>query len=474
MSLKRIPKFRGTLAFRLTIWYGAVFSILSIIAFLFFYLMITSGMKARIDQDLLKQLAEFTTIYNLEGLETLEKTAMFQSQAAGEKEFFFRLLYPSGVAFSSSNMSYWKDIGIDRKTVKSLMDGKKHLFSEFSVSNNNGRVRLLYAVLGKKVIIQLGRSMAGNIKIIETFQRLFFTTMSFLILTAVGVGWFMAKRALSGVEAVTETANKISETDLGQRVPLKTGTDEIDRLASTFNRMLDRIESLVTGIKEMSDNIAHDLKSPVTRIRGTAELALTTKTKAVDFKQMAQDTIESCDQLLEMINTMLMISRTESGANKIDPAPVDMTRVVMEACELFRPLAEEKAITLNCRAEENLMISGDKRLLQRMTANLLDNALKYTQIQGKVDISVYNDKEHKDQIVFCIQDTGVGISREDLSHVFDRFFRCDQCRSLSGTGLGLSLSRAIARAHKGDISVQSKLDQGTIFIVSLPSLKKHL
>lgn len=469
MSSKAMLKFRGTLAFRLTIWYGAVFSIVSVAAFLFFYLMITSGMKQRIDRDLLKQLAEFRTIYNLEGLETLERTAMFQSLAAGEKDFFFRLLYPSGVAFSSSNMSYWKEIGVDRKLVGTLVDDSNHQFEEVSISSSKKKVRVLYAAMGKNIIIQLGRSMADYIKIIETFQKLFFSTMTFLILVAACIGWFMARRALSGVEAVTKTAKQISETDLGKRVPLTIGADEIDRLASTFNSMLDRIEKLVNRIREMGDNIAHDLKSPVTRIRGVAELSLTGETSMDDYRKMAGDTIESCDQLLDMINTMLMISRTEAGVDKLILEPVDMARVVLAACELFMPIAEDKPIALSCNAGENQVISGDVRLIQRMTANLLDNALKYTKPQGKVDISVYNDKEY---IYLSVKDTGIGISPENTQRIFDRFFRCDQSRSFGGTGLGLSLSKAIAKAHKGKINVQSKLGQGSTFVVSIPRYVK--
>jgi HAMP domain-containing protein len=152
--------------------------------------------------------------------------------------------------------------------------------------------------------------------------------MSALILTAVLVGWFMARRALSGVEAVTRTARQISESDLSRRVPVMARHEEIDRLAVTFNQMLDRIEKLVAGIREMSDNIAHDLKSPVARIRGMAEISLSGESSGEDDLTLAGSTIEECDRLLDMINTMLMISKTDAGAGDIVMGPVNMADLV--------------------------------------------------------------------------------------------------------------------------------------------------
>ncbi len=469
MLFNRISEFHSTLAFRLTLWYGAVFTVLTSAAFLFFYLMITSSMNQRTDKDLLNQLGEFAAIYNLEGLETLERTAMMESQAAGEEKVFFRLLYPSGLAFSSSNMSYWKDIGVDRKAVNRLVKGQDHVFETVTVGDLKNSVRVIYAIIGKGIVVQLGRSMENDIRILGTFQKLFFTTMTILIITAAVVGWFMAKRALSGVEAVTMTARQISETDLGKRVPVKSNNDEIDQLAVTFNQMLDRIEKLISGIREMSDNIAHDLKSPVTRIRGHAEVTITGKNRMEDYEAMAMGTIEECDMLIDMINTMLFISKTEAGADAIAHDVLDMAQLVQKACELFQPLAEDKNISFQWDLPEPCMIKGDQHLLQRMTANLLDNAFKYTPVSGKVDISVSNDKKNKGDIKIRIEDTGTGISPEDLDLIFNRFYRCDQSRSQSGAGLGLSLARAVATAHGGDIKVRSMPGAGSVFTVSIPA-----
>ena len=225
--------------------------------------------------------------------------------------------------------------------------------------------------------------MESQARLLDAFKRIFIITMSFLILLAAGVGWFMARRAVSGIEAVTHTAQKISGGSLQERVPVKPRGDEIDQLATTFNRMVDRIQTLLTEIKEMSDNIAHDLRSPVTRIRGTAEVTLTTGKSLDDYENMAASTIEDCDRLLDMINTMLLISKTEAGVEKPSREEVDVAALVHKACELFEPIAEEKNVNLNCAAAEKTIVSGDARMLQRMLANILDNAVKYTPSGGK-------------------------------------------------------------------------------------------
>jgi signal transduction histidine kinase len=248
-------------------------------------------------------------------------------------------------------------------------------------------------------------------------------------------------------------------------VPVKKRADEIDQLALTFNQMLDRIETLVTGIKEMSDNIAHDLKSPITRIRGIAEVSMTSGSSLQEYESMAAGTIEECDRLLDMINTMLIISRTEAGVNQLDCQTLNIAHLVRDACDIFQSPAEDKGLTLAYNGSENISIYGDIRLIQRMVANLLDNAIKYTPAKGRVDVSVATDADQLVQI--AVRDTGRGISAKDREHIFERFYRCDPSRSQAGTGLGLSFARAVARAHNGQISVTSAVGEGSTFTVRL-------
>jgi signal transduction histidine kinase len=392
MPFAKTIKLPRSLSFRLTLWYGIIFSLSSCLAFLFFYIFISTSLSQRLDSRLSDKISEFEAIYNLQGIEEVKSAALIESQAAGEKKIFFRLLYASGVAFSSSNMSYWQEIGINRNAVGQLVEGRSRVYETLTIAGRPDRVRIAYGIIGKGVVAQLGYSMENDTAFIAIFKKIFLISMSALILTAVLVGWFMARRALSGVEAVTRTAQQISESDLSRRVPIMARHEEIDRLAVTFNQMLDRIEKLVVGIREMGDNIAHDLKSPVARIRGMAEISISEESCGGDELTLAGSTIEECDRLLDMINTMLMISKYDAGAGESDMGPVNMTDVVRGAVALFAPLAEDKGLSLTCDMPDNLMVSGDLKMLQRAVTNLVDNSIKYTPTPGNVDIHGFHDK----------------------------------------------------------------------------------
>jgi len=465
MFLKKINSIRHTLAFRLTLWYAGIFMLTSCVAFLFFYFLITSVIRDRTDQDLLGEARTLSSILKVQGMKAVKRRIIFEAQAAGEKKIFFRLLSFSGQAFSSSNMSYWRDIGVGKAAVEQLISENRPVFNIVNLPERKHNIRVLYTIIGRDIILQLGQSMENHTRFIEVFRKIFVTTMASLFIFAAIIGWFMARRALAGVEAVTRTARQISEGSLKQRVPVKKYQDEIDQLAITFNQMLDRIQTLVTGIREMSDNIAHDLKSPITRIRGISEVTLTTGASDKDYETMAASTIEECDRLLDMINTMLVISKTEAGVNKLDTQKMDIGAVVRDACELFRSPAEDKDLRLACDAPGNFSISGDIRLIQRMIANLLDNAIKYTPAGGSIEMTV---NIVNDAAAITVKDTGVGISEKDIPRIFERFYRCDPSRSEAGIGLGLSFARAVARAHGGDIKVASTPDQGSTFTVTFP------
>ena len=468
MLLKKINSIRHTLAFRLTLWYAGIFMLTSCVAFLFFYFLITSVILDRTDQDLLGEARTLSSILNVEGIDAVKRQVIIEAQAAGEKKIFFRLLSFTGQEFSSSNMSYWRDIGIGKAAVNQLIREKRPVFDTNNLPDRKHQIRVLYTIIGRSIILQLGQSMENFSRFIEVFRKIFVATMASLFVFAVIMGWFMARRAVAGVETVTQTARQISEGSLKERVPVKKHKDEIDQLAITFNQMLDRIQTLVTGIREMSDNIAHDLKSPITRIRGISEVTLTTDASEKEYETMAASTIEECDRLLDMINTMLVISKTDAGVNLLDTKEIDIASVVRDACELFQSPAEDKDLKLVCDVPGNFSILGDIRLIQRMIANLLDNAIKYTPSEGRVNVSI--DAKSEQKVAITVNDTGIGISKEDLPHIFERFYRCDPSRSQAGTGLGLSFARTVARVHGGDIAVTSIPNQGSTFTVTLPGI----
>jgi signal transduction histidine kinase len=285
-----------------------------------------------------------------------------------------------------------------------------------------------------------------------------------IVLSSVG-GWLMARRALAGVNEIREAAIEISHGDLDRRVPLTGRRDEIDQLAETFNEMVSRVQALIGQMKEITENIAHDLRSPITRMRGVAELVLLEKSEDEEQTAMAGTIVEECDRLLSMINTMLDISEAEAGLAKLRPEETDLMALLIDLCDLYQPLAEDRQVALSLEGPHTLPLACDRAKLQRVFANLLDNALKYTQPGGRVEIAV---SESDDDAEVIVSDTGTGITDEDLSHIFDRFYRGEKSRSEPGNGLGLSLAQAFVLLHGGAITARSRIGQGSQFVVTLP------
>jgi heavy metal sensor kinase len=455
---------RHSLAFRLTLWYAGIFTLSSGVAFLLFYLLITTFMQEQADQELLGQANRFATLLSAEGVEAVQGAALVEAQAAGVKKVFFRFLSRDGRVFSSSNMAYWKNIPIAEKAVRLLLQNGRPVLETGTLPGQRDKIRILYALIGPDIILQVGQTMESQARFLAAFQQIFISTMALLIIGAAGLGWFMARRAVSGVEAVTRTAQKISGGALGERVPVKGRGDEIDQLALTFNQMLDRLQALLTEIKEMTDHLAHDLRSPLTRIRGQAEVTLTTAKSLREYEALAADTVEECDRLLDLINTLLLISKTETGVQTPAAEEIDLTALIQEACDLFSPTAEDKGLRWHCELPEVRRVWGDTRMIQRMIANLLDNAIKYTPSGGSVTLVL---SEKGGQPTITVKDTGIGIAAEDLPRIFERFYRADRSRSQEGSGLGLSLARAIARALGGDLTATSVPNQGSTFTITL-------
>ena len=464
MSSGRI-RLAHSLSARLTILYGIVLTLSVGAAFLIAYLFIRSTLQEVIDRDLVSQHEATALILRKEGMSAVRRYTVVEAQAAGERKVFFRLLTPDGAVFSSSNMAFWREIRIRPEAIQEMLSTNRRVFTTERLSGRSFGVRVLYARLGPGVILQTGQTFQPGARLVSAFGRIALVTLVGLALLSGVIGWLMARKALSGIDAVTRTALKIAEGDLSLRVPTQRGAEEINRLAEAFNRMVGRIADLVAGIREMSDNIAHDLKSPITRIRGGAEIALTTAESMADYQEMAASTVEECDRLLETVNTLLMISRTEAGVAAEAQAPLDLGRLVADVCELFAPLAEDRDIELACRTPDGCTVSGDSRLLQRAVANLIDNAIRYTPPGGDVFVAV--TATGPAAVELGVEDTGPGVADKDRAQIFDRFYRASASRSASGAGLGLSLVRAAAEAHGGTAEVVSQPGEGATFWISL-------
>ncbi len=460
--------FFRSIAFRLTIWYAGIFSISSCVAFGLFYFLATQTIMNQVDQELMDKAGYFRMVISRSGIVGAQNLAVIEAQAAGEKQIFFRLLYPTGEVFASSSMSYWKDVRLDKKMVDRLMESRITVFNTVHIAGQEQDARMMYTFVASNVILHTGLAMNAYSRFLSGFKKIFSISMGFVIFFSAVSGMFLSRQALYGVAAIRATASTITGSNLNERVPESGSRDELDLLAVTFNRMLDRISALVKSMREMSDNIAHDLKSPLTRIRGFAELALIQETPGdiEAYRTMAANTIEESDHLLDMINTMLVISRAEAGEAEFECVPVDLSAMIIDAWDLFVPLAEDKQITFTQQVDRDVCIQGDASMLQRAFANLIDNAIKYTPEKGSVHVTLQTCG--KELVEIGVKDSGPGVAPQNRQKIFERFFREESSRTTPGTGLGLSLARIIIEQHSGTISVQPCENGGSIFIVTLP------
>jgi signal transduction histidine kinase len=412
----------------------------------------------------MNEATEFSLLFEKKGVQGVKTAMILEAESEGVEKLFARLMDMKGKIITSTDDTHWKT-GPGRKAINSITGGNKHFFETIAVPQREYKVRVLYRSLAQDYILQIMVSQEDIIKFLTAFKQIFIVIMGFMFMLSTLAGWFMARRALTGVEEVTQTAIQVSDGKFDNRVKVTGHGEEIDRLATTFNTMLEKLQILITDIKEINDNIAHDLRSPVTRIRGIAETTLMTTDPAPEYEAMAGSIIEECDGLLVMINTMLDISEAETGVYRVNISNIDLSRIIGEACDIFQPIAEDKRIRIIQNIEVGASIQADKEKIQRVVANLLDNALKYTPENGTITFTM---KQDQNEVTIALEDTGIGISEEDLPKIFNRFYRCDRSRSFRGIGLGLSLARAIVNSHQGTISVSSELDKGSIFTFTLP------
>ena len=271
-------------------------------------------------------------------------------------------------------------------------------------------------------------------------------------------GFFVSRRVLKRVDAMTATAQTIMHGDLAGRLPVAGTGDELDRLADHLNAMLERIEALMRGLKEVSDNIAHDLKTPLTRLRNRCEQALRHPAKDSDYRAALESTIEESDELIRTFDALLMIARAESGQARDNMTEFDAAEIARDVGELYEPLAEQKGIALKVDAAAAAPVRGNRELVSQALANLIDNAIKYAAPDGKANGApaevVVKAGHDGERITLSVADHGPGIPDADRGRVVERFVRLEQSRSEPGSGLGLSLAAAVARLHGGELKLE--------------------
>ena len=394
----------------------------------------------------------------------------FENEASfyGTDRIYFLMIKPGGGIATSSDLETWGDI--KNAPFPYEVTGKTLTFN-FSTPYQTFPVRILNIRLPDGYILQAGYKLNEEKKFLNRIISIFTIAFLIVLLISILLSWLISSKAMHGVRRISEIACDIGENDLSTRIHIGDEGAEICELGNSFNEMLSRIELLVTEMKEVSDNIAHDLRTPLTRIRGILETTIRENSSLEDYRTMCGDIMEETDRLLAIINTMLEITQTDSGIITIKKEPFDINDTLKKAFALFFPLAAKKNINFKLKPTETpLIFHGDISRFQRIIANLLDNAIKYTDFNGEIALAV--DKKER-SIIITISDNGCGISEKDQLSVFERFFRCDTSRSLPGNGLGLSLAAALVKAHGGSISLESKLRKGTTVTLIFPSDNKN-
>jgi signal transduction histidine kinase len=460
MFLRKLHNFKNSLLFRLTILYAVAFTVLSTIGFLIFYYRIYTVTMERLDLELLEKTEKYVALTKEAGLEGVLPEIEDEAESEDPEEDFYCLFNFKGDILFTTDMSFWGPIAKKDILLKMQNEGLSYVIQNQAFEERDDKARMITAIIGPDSVLQVGESLEEIDEYLDIFLELVSILVISLIIVSAIIGWLLARRATIDMQEVTETAEEISSGSYDRRVQVKGRYREIERLSATFNHMLDRIQSLLNSMKEINDNIAHDLRSPLARIRGIAEMNLLKEKTIDDYKDMAASTIEECDTLIGMINTMLDITEAEAGVNGVKTEEFELVTLIRDACELFRPITDEKKINLKTDLPESLTFKTDRKKMQRIVMNLLENAIKYTPADGTIAIFA---AAQNGEIRIEFEDTGMGISESDLPHIFERFYRCDRSRSEGGVGLGLSLVKAYAESINGTIRVESTLNQGSIF-----------
>src|SRR6516225_1404799 len=450
-----MAKFWGTVAFRLALSYGLLaIGSMSVISAAFYFG--TVGVLERSTDDKLlalsKRLAEHSDSRDNEGLRQ-EIQRLLVDGIEQDTEVYL-LVAPDGRKIVG-NIFGWtqKSAPIDSLTDMAVIRNGRPSFS-----------RLLPRLLPDGSILVVGRDLQDQREIERLVWHSLLAGGAVALLLAIGGALLFRRQLEHRVGAIRRTALEIEAGDLSRRIPISDVEDEFARLNRDINRMLDRIEHLMDGVRHVSNAIAHDLRTPLGRIRSRLEEALRPGDNAAQLAGTARFAIQQVDELIQMLDRLLQIAEAESGARRQSFAPVPLASVLSDVVELYDATAEAEGITLTSKIEGRPIALGDKNLLTSALANLIDNALKYAGSGSRVQVRAIGER---DTVSLVVQDDGPGIPPTERARVVDRFYRLDQSRSLPGNGLGLSIVTAIASLHWGELDL-ADASPGLIARIVLP------
>jgi signal transduction histidine kinase len=457
MSLKR------TLGLRLSVWYAMVFTLSIVVLVALTYALLAQSLALR-DHDIVRAtLREYMTRYELGGLRALRSAVELEERTGGRERLFVRVIAPGGAdAVFTRVPPGWGDFAQEE-----LNEGPGNA----GAVPHDERAVLEVATgrLYDGTILQVGKSNEIRVALLRKFQWIIGIVSIVTLVVGVTGGLILTRSTVQPIYDLIEVVQGIIRTGRTEtRVTVrKPQGDAVDELTTLVNTMLDRINGLIVAMGQSLDNVAHDLRTPLARLRARAERALQAagpEAREVQREALA-DALEESERILSMLNTLMDISEAETGVLQLKREPVALRELMAEVVELYEDVADTKNVTVTLEPGGEAAVSGARDRLRQVFANLLDNAIKYTPEGGSVHITVTSEQAWA---TVTVSDTGVGIGAQDLPRIWDRLYRADPSRSERGLGLGLSLVKAYVVAHQGTVEANSEPGRGATFIVRLP------